>query len=59
MLSRIHDVPVDLRSSHEAETEEDTFTMVRTLIMLVKALIYQHYVNDVVNVGLQLMLIVC
>ncbi|XP_031423420.1 RISC-loading complex subunit tarbp2 isoform X2 [Clupea harengus] len=29
MLSRIHDVPVDLRSSHEAETEEDTFTMHR------------------------------
>ncbi|XP_062328641.1 RISC-loading complex subunit tarbp2 isoform X2 [Osmerus eperlanus] len=27
MLSRIHDVPVDLRSSHEAEAEEDTFTM--------------------------------
>ncbi|XP_062401807.1 RISC-loading complex subunit tarbp2 isoform X3 [Sardina pilchardus] len=27
MLSRIHDVPVDLRSSHEAEAEDDTFTM--------------------------------
>ncbi|KAI5109118.1 RISC-loading complex subunit tarbp2, partial [Silurus meridionalis] len=27
MLSRIHDVPVDLRSSHEAEAEEDTFNM--------------------------------
>ncbi|KAG7478256.1 hypothetical protein MATL_G00078020 [Megalops atlanticus] len=27
MLSRIHDVPVDLRSSHEAETEDDTFNM--------------------------------
>ncbi|XP_076870377.1 RISC-loading complex subunit tarbp2 isoform X1 [Brachyhypopomus gauderio] len=25
MLSRIHDVPVDMRSSHEAEAEEDTF----------------------------------
>ncbi|XP_041946839.1 RISC-loading complex subunit tarbp2 isoform X2 [Alosa pseudoharengus] len=29
MLSRIHDVPVDLRSSHEAEAEDDTFTMHR------------------------------
>ncbi|KAL4655784.1 RISC-loading complex subunit TARBP2 [Arapaima gigas] len=27
MLSRIHDVPVDLRTSHEAETEDDTFAM--------------------------------
>ncbi|KAJ8344316.1 hypothetical protein SKAU_G00316450 [Synaphobranchus kaupii] len=27
MLSRIHDVPVDLRSSHEAEAEDDTFNM--------------------------------
>ncbi|XP_020492449.1 RISC-loading complex subunit tarbp2 isoform X1 [Labrus bergylta] len=27
MLSRIHDVPVDLRTSNEAETEEDTFNM--------------------------------
>uniref|UniRef100_A0AAY4EVS9 RISC-loading complex subunit TARBP2 n=1 Tax=Denticeps clupeoides TaxID=299321 RepID=A0AAY4EVS9_9TELE len=25
MLSRIHDVPVDMRGSHEAEAEEDTF----------------------------------
>lgn len=29
MLSRIHDVPVDLRSSHETEPEDDTFIMVR------------------------------
>lgn len=29
MLSRIHDVPVDVRSSHEAEAEDDTFNMVR------------------------------
>lgn len=29
MLSRIHDVPVDMRSSHEAEAEDDTFNMVR------------------------------
>lgn len=29
MLSRIHDVPVDMRSSHEAEAEEDTFNTVR------------------------------
>lgn len=28
MLSRIHDVPVDLRSTHEAEAEDDTFNMV-------------------------------
>uniref|UniRef100_A0A8C1QJE5 RISC-loading complex subunit TARBP2 n=1 Tax=Cyprinus carpio TaxID=7962 RepID=A0A8C1QJE5_CYPCA len=27
MLSRIHDVPVDMRSSHEAEAEDDTFSM--------------------------------
>ncbi|XP_062852688.1 RISC-loading complex subunit tarbp2 [Trichomycterus rosablanca] len=27
MLSRIHDVPVDIRSSHEAEVEDDTFNM--------------------------------
>ncbi|XP_064823092.1 RISC-loading complex subunit tarbp2 isoform X1 [Oncorhynchus masou masou] len=27
MLSRIHDVPVDLRSSHETEPEDDTFIM--------------------------------
>lgn len=27
MLSRIHDVPVDLRTSNEAETEEDTFNV--------------------------------
>ncbi|KAJ7998843.1 hypothetical protein DPEC_G00209170 [Dallia pectoralis] len=27
MLSRIHDVPVDLRSSHETEAEDDTFNM--------------------------------
>lgn len=27
MLSRIHDVPVDLRSSNEADPEDDTFTM--------------------------------
>uniref|UniRef100_A0A667X8G6 RISC-loading complex subunit TARBP2 n=1 Tax=Myripristis murdjan TaxID=586833 RepID=A0A667X8G6_9TELE len=27
MLSRIHDVPVDLRTSNDADTEEDTFTM--------------------------------
>lgn len=27
MLSRIHDVPVDMRSSNEAEAEEDTFNM--------------------------------
>ncbi|KAK9973640.1 hypothetical protein ABG768_024357 [Culter alburnus] len=26
MLSRIHDVPVDMRSSHEAEAEDDTFS---------------------------------
>uniref|UniRef100_H2LKL3 RISC-loading complex subunit TARBP2 n=1 Tax=Oryzias latipes TaxID=8090 RepID=H2LKL3_ORYLA len=29
MLSRIHDVPVDLRSTNDADTEEDTFNMVR------------------------------
>lgn len=29
MLSRIHDVPVDMRSSHEVEAEEDTFNTVR------------------------------
>uniref|UniRef100_A0A4W5RXM8 DRBM domain-containing protein n=1 Tax=Hucho hucho TaxID=62062 RepID=A0A4W5RXM8_9TELE len=29
MLSRIHDVPVDLSSSHEMEAEDDTFTIVR------------------------------
>lgn len=28
MLSRIHDVPVDLRTSNEAEAEDDTFNMV-------------------------------
>lgn len=28
MLSRIHDVPVDMRSSHEVEAEDDTFNMV-------------------------------
>uniref|UniRef100_A0A3Q4B713 RISC-loading complex subunit TARBP2 n=1 Tax=Mola mola TaxID=94237 RepID=A0A3Q4B713_MOLML len=27
MLSRIHDVPVDLRTGNEADTEEDTFNM--------------------------------
>uniref|UniRef100_A0A3B4WD38 RISC-loading complex subunit TARBP2 n=1 Tax=Seriola lalandi dorsalis TaxID=1841481 RepID=A0A3B4WD38_SERLL len=27
MLSRIHDVPVDLRTSNDADTEDDTFTM--------------------------------
>ncbi|KAM8868633.1 RISC-loading complex subunit tarbp2 [Synchiropus splendidus] len=27
MLSRIHDVPVDLRTNNEAETEDDNFTM--------------------------------
>ncbi|KAM4587483.1 RISC-loading complex subunit tarbp2 isoform 2-T2 [Odontesthes bonariensis] len=27
MLSRIHDVPVDLRSSNDADTEEDTFNV--------------------------------
>lgn len=27
MLSRIHDVPVDLRSNNEADTEDDTFAM--------------------------------
>ncbi|KAJ8259417.1 hypothetical protein GJAV_G00169030 [Gymnothorax javanicus] len=27
MLARIHDVPVDLRSSHEADAEDDTFNM--------------------------------
>lgn len=27
MLSRIHDVPVDLRNSNEAEVEDDTFNM--------------------------------
>uniref|UniRef100_A0A673MC26 RISC-loading complex subunit TARBP2 n=1 Tax=Sinocyclocheilus rhinocerous TaxID=307959 RepID=A0A673MC26_9TELE len=27
MLSRIHDVPVDMRSSHEAEAEDDTFSI--------------------------------
>ncbi|KAF1391894.1 hypothetical protein PFLUV_G00046800 [Perca fluviatilis] len=27
MLSRIHDVPVDLRTSNEADVEEDTFNM--------------------------------
>uniref|UniRef100_A0A8C7ZWD4 RISC-loading complex subunit TARBP2 n=1 Tax=Oryzias sinensis TaxID=183150 RepID=A0A8C7ZWD4_9TELE len=27
MLSRIHDVPVDLRSTNDADTEEDTFNM--------------------------------
>ncbi|KTG45129.1 hypothetical protein cypCar_00035125 [Cyprinus carpio] len=27
MLSRIHDVPVDMRSGHEAEAEDDTFSM--------------------------------
>lgn len=29
MLSRIHDVPVDLRTNNEAELEDDTFTIVR------------------------------
>lgn len=29
MLSRIHDVPVDLRTSNDADPEEDTFNMVR------------------------------
>lgn len=29
MLSRIHDVPVDLRTSNDADIEDDTFTMVR------------------------------
>lgn len=28
MLSRIHDVPVDLRTSNDAEAEDDTFNMV-------------------------------
>ncbi len=32
MLSRIHDVPVDMRSSHEAEAEDDTFNMVRRAV---------------------------
>ncbi|XP_051986429.1 RISC-loading complex subunit tarbp2-like [Xyrauchen texanus] len=27
MFSRIHDVPVDMRSSHEAEAEDDTFSV--------------------------------
>lgn len=27
MLARIHDVPVDMRTSHEAEAEDDTFGM--------------------------------
>ncbi|TRY89360.1 hypothetical protein DNTS_015299 [Danionella cerebrum] len=27
MLARIHDIPVDLRSSHEAEAEDDTFNV--------------------------------
>lgn len=34
MLSRIHDVPVDLRSSNDAETEEDTFNIVRIKLEL-------------------------
>lgn len=29
MLSRIHDVPVDLRTSNDADTEDDTFNLVR------------------------------
>ncbi|XP_034022043.1 RISC-loading complex subunit tarbp2-like [Thalassophryne amazonica] len=29
MLLRIHDVPVDLRASNDADTEDDTFTSVR------------------------------
>lgn len=29
MLSRIHDVPVDLRTSNDADPEEDTFNMVK------------------------------
>lgn len=33
MLSRIHDVPVDMRSSHEAEAEDDTFSMVRCAVV--------------------------
>lgn len=28
MLLRIHDVPVDLRTSNDADVEEDTFNMV-------------------------------
>ena len=28
MLARIHDVPVDLRTTNEADPEDDTFTMV-------------------------------
>lgn len=30
MLSRIHDVPVDLRTINDVDTEDDTFTMVRS-----------------------------
>lgn len=31
MLSRIHDVPVDLRTSNDADTEDDTFNVVRNV----------------------------
>lgn len=34
MLSRIHDVPVDMRGSHEAEAEDDTFNVVRNIYTL-------------------------
>lgn len=34
MLSRIHDVPVDLRTSNDADAEDDTFTMVRNKLGL-------------------------
>lgn len=29
MLSRIHDVPVDLRTNNDADTEDDNFHLVR------------------------------
>lgn len=38
MLSRIHDVPVDLRTNNEADPEDDNFHMVRNTPQYVKIL---------------------
>lgn len=38
MLSRIHDVPVDLRTNNDADTEDDNFHMVRNTPKHVKIL---------------------
>lgn len=53
MLSRIHDVPVDLRTSNDADTEDDTFTMVRdkqkqTFINTPSCELYLHHCCPVV-----------